>query len=64
MARIVYRGTTGINSAIVRNDREWSQYIVQFFRDGEYLSKADYFTSCQQDAIDTANHWLNKGAAA
>ena len=47
---------------IIRRDSEWNQYIVQFFRGDEYLSKADYYTSCKQDAFDTAHHFRSKGA--
>lgn len=46
---------------VIRRDAEWNQYIVQFFRGAEYLSKADYFTSCKQDAFDTAEHFRRKG---
>lgn len=45
---------------IIRRDSEWNQYIVQFFRGDEYLSKADYYTSCKQDAFDTANYFRTK----
>jgi len=50
---------------VIRRDSEWNQYIVQFFRRGpegaeEYLSKADYFTSCREDAFDTAEYFRTK----
>jgi hypothetical protein len=42
---------------VIRRDTEWNQYIVQFFRGDEYLSKADYFTTDRVDAFDTAAHF-------
>ncbi len=58
--RIIYRGSNpNGRSVVVRRDTEWNQYIVQFFENGEYLHKADAFTSCKQDALDTAQYHLS-----
>lgn len=45
---------------VVRNNAEWSEYIVQFWYLDKvqgrfaYHSAADYHTSDKQDALDTA----------
>lgn len=60
-ARIVYSGSNPDGrKAIVRWNSEWQEYIVQFFLDGEYLSKADYYTADKADALATAQSHLNK----
>ncbi len=45
--------------AVVYYDRDDWEYVVKFFRDGEYQEEADYFTSNKTDAIGTANHYVD-----
>ena len=59
--RIIFQGSNPNGRSVkVRRDTEWNQYIVQFFIEGEYLHLCDYFTSCKDDAMDTAQSHLNK----
>ena len=60
-ARIIYSGSNPDGrKVIVRWNREWCEYIVQFHLKGEYLSLSDYYTSCKDDALATAQAHLNK----
>ena len=60
-ARIIFTGSNPNGRSVkVRRDVEWNQYIVQFFIKDEYLHLSDYYTSCKQDAFDTAYSHLNK----
>lgn len=45
--------------AVVWFDHIDREYIVKFFKDGEYQEDADYFTDTILDAIGTANHYLD-----
>lgn len=36
------------------------EYIVRFYDDGIRNPDADYFTDDKDDALDTADHWINK----
>ena len=55
MARIIYSGSSPNGRSVkVHWNSGWQEYIVQFFIKGEYLSLSDYFTSCKDDAIATA----------
>lgn len=60
-ARIIYRASNpNGKSALICRDTEWNQYIVQFFIGDEYLNLSDYYTSCKQDAFDTAAYHLKE----
>lgn len=45
-------------------DPEFAEYIVKFWKDGVYLSEADYFTSDADDAMGTAHAQLQAWDAA
>jgi len=39
-------------------DHEWEEYIVKFYKDGVYLSEADYHDSDAESAMGTAHAQL------
>ena len=41
-------------------DREYAEYIVQFFDNGEYQREADYYTDDKDDAFGTAQMFLKR----
>lgn len=41
-----------------RFNREFSEYIVSVYRQGEHYAPADYFTDCRDDAKKTAQTML------
>jgi hypothetical protein len=49
--RVVYRAP----EATVFYDFEYEEFVVKFFRDGAYVSEADYFTNDRVDACSTAD---------
>ena len=58
--RIVFTGSNPNGRSVkVRWDREWKEYTVQFFKDGDYLNLSDYYTDNHEDAITTACKHLN-----
>ena len=59
--RIIFQGSNPNGRSVkVRWDRDYKEYTVQFFIEGEYLSLSDYFTDNHEDAITTACSHLNK----
>jgi hypothetical protein len=48
----------------VYKDSDWGEYAVVFYRNGERLTDATYFTDCAVDAIETGEHWAAGEAAA
>ena len=48
--RIVYKAP----SATVFYNFEYEEFVVKFYREGVYLTEADYFTTDRSDAIETA----------
>jgi hypothetical protein len=59
--RIIFTGSNPNGRSVkVRWDREWNEYTVQFFLNGEYLHLSDYHTDHKGDAMDTAQFHLNK----
>ena len=60
-SRMVYSGSNPDGrKVIVRWNRDYKEYTVQFFIKDEYLSLADYYTDNHEDAILTACNHLNK----
>lgn len=49
--RIVFRRP----NATVFYDFDNEEYVVKFWRDGNYLPDADYFTDDRTDAVQTAD---------
>ena len=49
----------GFKASIHRN-KEWSEWIVKFYEDGQYLPEADYHTDDRADAFDTLNRWVSQ----
>jgi len=45
----------GNKKAKIYYDSEWQEYVVQFYIDGRWEAKADYFTPDLEDAKDTVN---------
>lgn len=44
--------------ALIYFDRDYRKYRVEFYDAMGYLRQLDYFTRDQQDAMDTAEHWI------
>ena len=44
--------------AKVYRDPEWNEYVVKFYENGTYHSKADFFTDNKEDANGTASMWI------
>lgn len=55
--RLLVAITNQDRRAAVYFDRELSEYVVRFYRDGQRLVDADYFTDDRCDAYDTMNHF-------
>ena len=51
------------NVATVYYSAEWQEYTVKHYKNGKYLSKADYFTADKADAIKSANMFAKYGVA-
>ncbi len=48
--------TTEVNQRVahVYWNREWEEFVVKLYVDGEHVEAADYHTCDKQDALDTA----------
>ena len=40
--------------AYVYRDKEWEEFVVEFYVHGDELAQSEYHTDERQDAIDTA----------
>ena len=47
-------------TAKVYRNSEWDEYQTKFFIDGKHITEGDCFTDDKTDAMDTAQHWVNK----
>jgi hypothetical protein len=48
-------------TAIVYYHADWQEYCVRFYIDGTHQTLADYMTDDKDDAISTADYFVNKG---
>jgi hypothetical protein len=55
-------GSPDGKQAKVYFDREYGEFRVMFYDDGQYQSDADYHTDDKQDAISTAKHYLRESS--
>lgn len=46
--------------AKIYKDHEWEEHRVKFYTHGKHHKDADYHTDDEEDAHDTAKHWLSK----
>lgn len=44
----------------VFRDSDFEQYILKFYSGNVHMDASDYFTDSRQDAIDTANWYINE----
>ena len=51
--------TEGNKKTVVRYNSEYKEFIVQFYIDNIWESKADYYTDDRQDALKTAHKFLD-----
>jgi hypothetical protein len=49
-----------VRKAIVYYHADWQEYFVRFYRDDKYQHNADYFASDREDAIGTADYFVNR----
>lgn len=57
-------GSDDARSAKIFWDRDWNEFVVRFYEQGEYNQEADYHTDDKQDAVDTAKSWIAKAPMA
>lgn len=59
MKRTIQKLENGRKLARIVYCNEWEEYSVKFYDNKEYLKGADYFASDKDDALDTANYFIN-----
>lgn len=57
--RLVMQDDDGAKSFKIYKDLDWGEYVVQFFVNGRHMPEADYHTDDKNDAVGTANYFLN-----
>jgi hypothetical protein len=50
-----------LRTAIVYYHADWEEYCVRFYIDGTHQTLADYMTDDKDDAISTADYFVNRG---
>lgn len=45
--------------AKIKSNKEWNEYIVKFYKDGQYLENADYHCDDKEEAMETKVQWEN-----
>lgn len=41
-------------------DITWQEYLVKFYKSGEWMKYADYHTDDKQDVLETADTWIGE----
>lgn len=54
------KGSNPNKHAKVYKDKDWGEYRVKHYENGKHLEKADAHTDDKEDAMDTANYFVNK----
>jgi hypothetical protein len=54
------KGSNPNKHAKVYKDKDWGEYRVKHYENGEHLEKADAHTDDNEEAMDTANYFVNK----
>ena len=58
--RLITTLTQANRTAKVYRNSEWDEYQTKFFVDGAHITEGDSFTDNKTDAMDTAQHWVDK----
>lgn len=59
MLRKIQTFTQGGRQAVVYRDVEWNEYRTRFYTEGVHHVDADSHTDDKQDALQTAESWVN-----